>query len=153
MKRTLLNVSILVAGFSLAGTTGLATAETSDQAAVKPLALQKIMKDLGKNMQIVTDAISREDWSVIETTAPLIANHPQPPMSEKIRIIAFVGTDMGKFKSHDEKTHKAAQTLSRTAKDKDGEAVIAAFQTLQTTCYDCHKNFRKPFVEHFYGAR
>jgi cytochrome c556 len=32
-------------------------------------------------------------------------------------------------------------------------AVIAAFQSVQTGCYGCHQEFRKPFVEHFYGAR
>lgn len=151
MEKTRLNVSILTAGLLLAGTAGLAVAE-GDKQAVKPLALQKIMKDLGKNMQVITDAISRENWPLIETTAPLIANHPQPPMSEKMRLIGFVGTDMDKFKSHDKKTSMAARALGHAAKDKDGVAVITAFQKLQITCYECHREFRQPFVEYFYGA-
>ena len=51
--------------------------------AAEPLALQKIMKDLGNNMQVITDGISRGDWALVEKTAPLIADHPQPPFSEK----------------------------------------------------------------------
>lgn len=142
----------LITTFTLAAGLALTTlAEAGDSA--KPLALKGIMQDLGRHMQTVTGGISREDWALVEKTAPLIADHPQPPLMEKTRIIGFVGTNMGKFKGHDKKTHEAAQTMGQAARNQDGQAVIAAFQTLQTSCYDCHREFRKPFVEHFYGAR
>ena len=121
--------------------------------AAEPLALQKVMKDLGKNMQIITDGISREDWALVEKTAPLIAEHPQPPLPEKMRIIDFMGTKMGKFKAYDGETHEQAQAVGKAANANDGPGVILAFQKLQTSCYNCHSEFRKPFVEHFYGAR
>ena len=121
--------------------------------AVESLALQQIMKDLGKNMQVITDGISREDWELVEKTAPLIADHPQPPFSEKMRIMGFMGTNMGKFKAHDGETHEQAQTVGKAAKAKDGQGVILAFQKLQASCYSCHSEFRKPFVEHFYGKK
>jgi cytochrome c556 len=121
--------------------------------AAEPLALQKVMKDLGKNMQTITDGISREDWGLVEKTAPLIADHPQPPMMEKMRIMSFVGTNMGKFKAYDGETHEQAQAVGQAAKAKDGPGVILAFQKLQTSCYNCHSEFRKPFVAHFYGKR
>lgn len=127
-------------------------AATSAQAA-EPLALQQIMKDLGKNMQVITDGISREDWDLVEKTAPLIADHPQPPFSEKMRIMGFMGTSMGKFKAHDGETHEHAQATGNAAKAKDGQGVILAFQKLQTSCYSCHSKFRKPFVEHSYGKQ
>ena len=150
MKRCLTTEFALGMGLSLltAGTPALAAAE-SDQ----PLAMRGIMQDLGRHMQTVTLAIAREDWALVEKTAPLIAQHPQPPLMEKTRILRFVGTDMGKYKSHDHKTHEAAHELAQAAKNKDGMAVIAAFQSVQTGCYGCHQEFRKPFVEHFYGAR
>gem|GEM_PF-4102992 len=111
-------------GFVLAGgllfTSAAAVAETGAEAP-KELALRKIMKDLGANMQTVAGAISMEDWPLIEKTAPLIADHPQPPMTEKLRIMAFIGTDMGKFKSYDTKVHEAADTLGQAAKRGDGE--------------------------------
>ncbi|HRK77307.1 MAG TPA: cytochrome c [Thiobacillus sp.] len=121
--------------------------------AAEPLALQKIMKDLGKNMQLITDGISREDWERVEKTAPLIADHPQPPLAEKMRILRFAGTNMGKFKTYDDETHDQAKALGRAAGSKDGPGVILAFQKLQTSCYNCHSEFRKPFVAHFYGNR
>lgn len=120
--------------------------------AVEPLALQKIMKELGKNMQRITDGISREDWELVEKTAPLIADHPQPPLAEKMRIMRFIGTGMGKFKAYDGETHDQAQALGRAAGAGDGPGVILAFQKLQTSCYACHSEFRKPFAAHFYGS-
>ncbi len=117
------------------------------------LELQKIMKDMGENMQVIVDGISREDWKLIEKTAPLIADHPQPPLSEKVRILAFVGTNVSKFKGHDEKTHEAARILGESAARKDGYAIISDFSALQNTCLMCHQHFRKSFQEHFYGKR
>lgn len=128
-----------------------ATAETAD--GQKDMALRKIMKDLGASMQTVTHAISMEDWQQVEKTAPLIAGHPQPPMTEKVRIIAFIGTDMGKFKGYDTKVHEAADSLEKAAKAKDGAAVITAFNSVQTACYACHKDFRGQFLRHFYGTK
>lgn len=141
---------MLAGGFALAMASG-AAAEAADQA--KEMALRKIMKDLGASVQAVTHAISMEDWQTVERTAPLIADHPQPPLSEKMRIIAFMGADMGKFKGYDAKVHEAAGSLAEAAKAKDGTAVIAAFNSVQTACYGCHRDFRKQFLQHFYGAR
>jgi len=138
----------LIAAFA----TLLAIGMTRAQAA-EPLALRKVMRDLGSNMQTITDGISRGDWEQVEKTAPLIADHPQPPLAEKMRIMRFMGGDMGKFKAHDSETHAQAQAVGKAAKAGDGAGVILAFQKLQTSCYDCHREFRKPFVEHFYGTR
>lgn len=119
----------------------------------KPLELRKIMQDLGRNMQQITDGISREDWEKVATIAPLIGEHPQPPLVEKMRILKFAGADAGKFKGYDEKTHAAAEALHQAARRGDGQAVISSFATLQNSCLACHQSFRKPFVEHFYGPR
>ncbi len=119
--------------------------------AAEPLALQQVMKDLGKNMQVITDGISREDWALVEKTAPSIAEHPQPPLAEKMRIMTFMGSDMSKFKEFDGKTHEAAHELLHAAQKKEGQEVIDAFQKVQSTCLACHQTFRTPFVEHFYG--
>ena len=76
--------------------------------AAEPLALRKIMSELGANMQRVTDGLSREDYAVVEKTARAIADHPQPPVSEKTRIIGFVGGNITRFKGYDAATHDAA---------------------------------------------
>ncbi|MEI6333918.1 MAG: cytochrome c [Methylococcaceae bacterium] len=120
---------------------------------VKPLELRRIMQELGKDMQAITDSISHEDWQQVAKIAPLIAEHPQPPLGEKMRILAFIGTDASKFESHDEITHQTARALEQVAARNDGSGVISAFATLQNSCLACHQSFRKPFVEHFYGQR
>lgn len=124
-----------------------------DAGKTKPLALRKIMQDMGKNMQLITDGISREDWEIVAKVAPLVADHPQPPMAEKLRILQFAGVNAGKFKEYDEKTHLAARALEQAAMRSDGQAVISSFATLQNSCLACHQRFRKPFVENFYGQR
>ncbi|MDP2689154.1 MAG: cytochrome c [Deltaproteobacteria bacterium] len=50
-------------------------------------------------------------------------------------------------------TGAEAESLGQAAKAKDGEAVIAAFQTIQTACYGCHGDFRRQFLQHFYEMR
>lgn len=141
MKRYLARIAALL---------GFVFAATGAQAA-EPLELQKIMKELGKQMQMVTDGISREDWALVEKIAPLIADHPQPPLDEKMRIMGFMGANMGKFKAFDGETHEAALEMKGAAQAKDGQKTIAAFQKLQLTCLACHQTFRSPFMEHFYG--
>jgi cytochrome c556 len=120
---------------------------------VKPLELRKIMQELGKDMQVITDAISHEDWARVANIAPRIAEHPEPSAIEKMRILTLIGTDAGKFESHDEITHLAARALEKVALRRDGLGVIAAFANLQNGCLACHQSFRNPFVEHFYGHR
>lgn len=129
------------------------TLTVNNAQAMEPLELQKVMNDLGKNMQIVTDSISREDWALVESTSHLIAEHPQPPLTEKVRIMGFMGTSIGKFKGFDGQTHEAANEMAKAAQEQDGQKVISSFQKLQSSCLACHQEFRKPFIEHFYGAR
>lgn len=127
----------------------LVRAETTPEI-VNPLALRKIMHQMAKDMQRITGGIAHEDWALVTEIAPQIADHPQPPLSEKMRILAFVGTDTSKFKGHDKKTHQAAQELKVAAARQDGLAVISAFAALQNSCLACHQSFRKAFKEHFY---
>ncbi len=120
-------------------------------ASAEPMELRRIMRELGQDMQMVTDGISREDWERVAKTAPKIAEHRQPPFAEKMRILAFAGSNAGWFKRFDEQTHQTAKSLEQAARRGDGQAAIASFATLQNRCLACHQEFRKPFVEHFYG--
>lgn len=126
------------------------SAQTS---AGEPLALQKIMADIGSNMEIIVHGIAREEWQLVEQAADKVANHPTPPMSDKLRIVSFVGTDMATFKSLDSKTHDSAIILGQEAAKKEGAKVIAQFADLQNTCLACHQRFRQAFKTHFYGEK
>jgi len=119
--------------------------------AAEPLALRGIMKEMGRNMQTIVDGLSREDYAVVEKAALAIADHPQPPMGEKMRIMGFVGGDTPRFKVFDGETHDNATALAKAAKNGKGEEAITVFHKLQSSCLACHQAFRKPFQEHFYG--
>jgi cytochrome c553 len=126
---------------------------TSGAQAASPVVLHKIMEDLGRNMQAITDGISREDWAMVEKSAAQIVDQPQPPLNEKVILLGFMGTQMWKFKAYEGEKVDAALALGRAAKAKDGPRVILAFQKLQTRCYACHNEFRKPLVEYFSSSK
>lgn len=147
---------VMIAGIASIMVCSQAIADTTDGSASnfnEPLALRRIMQDMGKNMQTITYGIFREDWKLVEETAPLIADHPQPPLGEKLRIQNYVGTDVSRYKSYDERTHDAALTLAKAATRKDGFAVISNFAALQKSCLRCHQSFRKSFQQHFYSNK
>lgn len=119
-------------------------------AKVEPMALRGIMQEMSRDMQAISDAIAREAWGEIVRVTPQIADHPQPPFTEKLRILGFFAGQAGDFKKHDAETHRAAMDLQRAAAEQDGVAVITAYAALQRSCLDCHQAFRKRFTEHFY---
>ena len=83
-----------------------------DATQIEPLALRKIMQELGRNMQAITGAISQEEWVQVVQLAPKVAAHPEPPLTEKMRILAYLGADATKFRNFDAQTHEAALALS-----------------------------------------
>lgn len=136
----------LAAALAMAGAVPVAMAADDE-----PMALRGIMDELGQHMQDVAGAIAREDWPAVTELAPQIAQHEQPPATEKVRILAWVGTDALKFRGHDKAVGEAAGQMGEAAKAEDGEAVIAAFGDVQRNCLACHQAYRAGFVEHFYG--
>ena len=152
MKKNHTIAITLFAGLAVLAASGSAVSETAPGPS-EPLALRKIMQDMGKEMAAIAEAVSREEWQQVEKSALLIADHPRPPMSERMKIMALFGKDMARFKGYDTKTHDTARELAKLAAQKDAPAVISTFATLQSSCLECHRNFRKPFQEHFYGKR
>lgn len=116
----------------------------------KPMALRAVMQQLERDMRSVTGAIAREEWTQVVELAPGIGSHPQPPLREKIRILAWLGTAASTFRGFDTQTREAAEAMGEAATRSDGQAVIAAFARLQQSCLGCHQNYRKSFQQHFY---
>ncbi len=129
------------------------TARSQTPPAAQPLALRSIMEQLGRDLQSVVDAIAKEDWAAVAALAPKIAKHPEPPPPEKVRILSWLGADAGKFRNHDVQSHDAALVMGDAAARADGNAVIDAFANVQRSCLACHQNFRKGYLDHFYGKR
>lgn len=57
------------------------------------------------------------------------------------------------FRAFDADVERAANSMSAAAQQEDGAGVIRSFSEIQQACLGCHQQFRKPFVEHFYGRR
>ena len=111
------------------------------------------MQQLGHDMQAVTGAIATEDWFSVAQLAEKITRHAEPPLSEKVRILAWLGSDANRFRGFDGQLKDAASTLADTAKSNEGRAIITAFSEVQHSCLACHQAFRKLFVKYFYGAQ
>lgn len=126
---------------------GVALAEPDDATA-----LRGIMRQLGLDLQAVTDAIAREDWARVAELAPGIARHPQPPTGEKLRILGWLGRDAGRFRALDGDVHERATALGAAAVQRDGSAVIDEFAGLQKACLACHQEFRAAFVQRFHAG-
>ena len=139
--------------FAIALSAALAAFATGSGAqstqAAKPATLRAVMDKLGSDMQAITGAIAKEDWPLVAELAPKIANHAEPPTVEKMRILAWLGADAGKFRGFDGQVHDAATAMGEAARQGDGQAVIAAFARTQQSCLACHQGFRRPFVERF----
>lgn len=146
--RQLLTITLAVALTTTATGLGAQSAE-----AAKPMALRSVMERLGRDMQAVTGAISKEEWTLVAELAPKIAKHAEPPLGEKMRILGWLGTDAGNFRGFDGQAQDAASAMGDAAKRGDGQAVIAAFSKTQQSCLACHQGFRQSFVERFYGSR
>ncbi|MDK2125257.1 cytochrome c [Parachitinimonas caeni] len=130
-------------------TTTLALAHAETTPSQTPGELRRIMQNLGQNMQQVAGAISREDWAQIAELAPLIAEHPAPPMAEKARILNFLGNRAGQFRELDHAVHKAAEDMGQAAKKGDGKEVIKRYAQVQHSCLACHQAFRPSYQQHF----
>lgn len=128
----------------------LISATSTAQQTPQTLHLKRVMQDLSKHMQSTTDAIAREDWDMVIKLAPLIGKHEEPPATEKLRILAYLGKDAARFRSYDHKTHEAADEMRQAALKQDGKAVIKAYANIQNNCLACHSNFRSGFQKHFY---
>jgi len=144
-------VMLVAANAVLAGLVVLPDARAAEEE--EAMGLRAVMKELGRDMQAVTGAISREDWALVQELAPGIAHHAQPPAMEKVRILRWVGTDAGKFRAFDAEVGRAANDMAAAAARGDGQEVIRAFSQVQQACLACHQQFREPFVEHFYQRR
>lgn len=115
--------------------------------------LRGVMQQLGRDMQAVAGAIATEDWAEVATLASRIADHPEPPITEKVRVLTWLGTDAVTFRGFDQRVGTAAGEMGDAAKRGDGPAVIAAFSRVQQACLGCHQGYRASFKQHFGGGR
>lgn len=117
------------------------------------MVLQKVMKELGRSMELAAVGIASENYEQVEKAALVIHNPPRPatPFGEKMRLLGFLGSNTGKFKAYDDESKGLALALAKTARERNAQGTINAFHKLQTSCLACHREFRKPFAAYFHG--
>jgi len=123
-----------------------AYAETAEE----PLMLRKIMQAMQSNIVQIEQGVDKLDWDLVSQNALSIADHPAPPLFEKLRIFAYINTDLGKFKALDKKTHETARVLGEMALKDDKSNIDSVVTELKESCEQCHQAFRQGFQENFY---
>lgn len=111
--------------------------------------LRRIMRDLDVATRGVADGVAREDWTQVAEIASRIADHPQPPLAEKLHILALVGRDSARFRGYDGQIREAARSLQEAAKRKEGQAATRALADMRGACDACHATFRRPIQERY----
>ena len=118
--------------------------------AAEEMVLEKVMKEQAKNMQLIAGGIAREDYAQVVKASLAVIDppHPSSTLGEKLKLMGFLGTDIGRFKELDGNTKERAATLAKTARSQNGEATIAAFQRLPISRRGCHCEVRQPLTAH-----
>lgn len=104
--------------------------------------LLAVMRDLGRQNSELAKAILVEDWQTMSAAANMIAEHPKPGMSERMKILAALGDRAGEFRGFDTTVHDAAIALREAAERKDIAAVSNSYTEMFSACVACHGEFR-----------
>lgn len=139
------------AGYRLMAFTMISIVIQPSVLAAEEMVLGKVMKEHEKNMQLIAGGIAREDYEQVVKASLAVIDppHPSSTLGEKLKLMGFLGSNIGRFKELDGNSKERAAALVKTARGKNGEATIAAFQRLQMSCLACHAEFRKPFHDYF----
>lgn len=114
------------------------------------LQLRTIMNGMNDRMKAIVDAINHEDFKAIEENAVKIADHDKPPITERIKILAFMKRQAPELKGMDDKVHASAMELTESAKKRNIDSVVTSFAKVQKACIACHTKFKAQIVDHFY---
>lgn len=128
MKPSVIAIAVL-----LGATSGGAQAAAS---------LQDIMRDMGAELGRLAQALSADDLDRAAEAARAIAEHPRPPLAERMRILGRLGNDAAAFRAGDHEVHEAALAVRAAADAADRDALRSGFHRLMNGCLDCHTRFR-----------
>lgn len=101
-----------------------------------------MMQELGSQMGRLTEGLMADDMVLVASSAISIADHPKPPMSERIRIVSELGTDAKAFRAIDTDVHDTAMAIHTAAKEGDRMVVKKNFHNLVNSCLSCHSQYR-----------
>jgi mono/diheme cytochrome c family protein/cytochrome c556 len=109
--------------------------------------LKQIMQKLGSDYSRLNHAILLEDFDGAAQAAHAIAYHDKPPMSQRMKILGSLGTDMPKFKQADGKVHALAIKIEEAAKAGDMPLLMQRQSQMLSACMACHSTYRSRVVD------
>lgn len=101
--------------------------------------LLDIMRALGDDMNLLNNAVFKDDLKEAKEAARRVAEHPQINAEEMKKISKALGKDMAKFEQWDMAAHEAAAKAS-VAKSTDEIAKLQG--DIVSNCVSCHSQFR-----------
>jgi len=113
------------------------------QEAPDPTKLKYIMQEMIVNTQLLTKGIFYEDYQQIMQAAKNIADHPEPGLTSKVKLMNYMGKEMVEFKKLDTFVHDTAIKISNAAQQKNMPEIITEYHTLIDGCQSCHTNYKQ----------
>ncbi len=138
MIRLKKKLKILPTVLLIAGSCVLSTPTYAEE----PKSFRDVMIYMGEHYTKVTQGILKQDYQQLANAANVIAFHPEPPLAQRMKIIAKLGGDFLDFKSWDDKVHLSATALAQAAKDEDINAVLEHNAAMLKNCTACHIKYR-----------
>jgi cytochrome c556 len=105
--------------------------------------MNRMMQGLSENMARINEGIWREDFEAIAGAAEAIAEHPLPPLLQRLELLAQLGTDSSRFMKADKEMQGAALALKEAAGGRQVAEVVSRYQLLQQHCVECHSWYRQ----------
>jgi len=108
-----------------------------------PKDLKEAMQMISIDMQKIIQGIGEEDYALIAQKSKSVAYHKEPPVKQRQALLAELGTELPKFKGHDNDVHAAAMAMKTAAENKDMPAVIENYGKALHACVACHNGYRE----------
>lgn len=105
-------------------------------------AMKQIMLGLSEAMTRINAGIWREDFQKVAVGAESIADHPMPPLLQRLKLLAELGADSSDFMRADDGMRAVAQDLKEAAVEERIDEVQVQYKLLHQRCVDCHSWYR-----------
>ncbi|TWX59549.1 hypothetical protein [Colwellia hornerae] len=103
---------------------------------------KQVMQGLLSETKMITQGIILEDFSLVESAAEGIINHPKPAMSQRKKLMKALAAKVATFKGFDEVVHGGAIKIKQAAEDQNMVVIVAEYQKLIMGCQSCHTTFK-----------
>jgi cytochrome c556 len=109
--------------------------------------LKQAMQQLGMDFSALNHAILVEDFEGAATAAHAIAFHEKPSISQRMKIVKALGTEMPAFKKADGKVHDLAIEMEKAAQGGDMGLLIQHQSEMLGACMGCHTSYRAKVLQ------